>query len=490
MAYLAQFQILNTDFIPAAFGLEDNYFSIDIETSLQASKQVGVTQFPLLDGTTRIDTVSRQPGTLNFQGKAGSVSNSSSFKFVPNGVGTKDRLQVIVELLEYLRDNAYVLNILTEHKNYYNYIITGVNFGQTSLGVIDVNFSMKEFISFGSEISTSLITPEVFGDEDAISGTTTDANAANLALFYFDLIPKTYDDLSGLIYSLLTNSDLAEPYIIKLGGNMGFNADESISAFNIDKPFLNIDTKNRDTNGAWFGGWVTDIDARYYPARTPDPTNQRVFSGATIETGTVADEFKLKFSLPYIYGGYPISSKSSILYEETKDGKDKSYSYRPDHFLEEGSRNIKIEIIQGNTTIDTKNDTDILITPRFSNIYNGVNPKTGTNTGSLENDLIIKDSTNNFHKYALNFIRQTSDPNVYEMIPNLLGSQVAETRGYLYPANFITKTSVYSSGYKYKLQLNFIYFHPRLVRRLKEILNLAINEQEGHLLYGKELRWW
>lgn len=83
MAFLAIFRIKNTNFPYQNYGLSDNSFSIDITNSIQASKGVAFTQYPLLDGTTRIDSISKAPGTINFQGKVGDVFHSPTLFNLP-----------------------------------------------------------------------------------------------------------------------------------------------------------------------------------------------------------------------------------------------------------------------------------------------------------------------------------------------------------------------------------------------------------------------
>ena len=49
------FKIKNTDFDFTPYGLTDRYFRIDVTDNINASKSIKFTEYPLIDGTTRIE---------------------------------------------------------------------------------------------------------------------------------------------------------------------------------------------------------------------------------------------------------------------------------------------------------------------------------------------------------------------------------------------------------------------------------------------------
>ena len=167
MRYLALFKIKNSDFDYTKYGLNDVFFSIDITKSIQASKGVKTTQYPLLDGTTRIDTISRAPGTLNFQGNIGELLSAKSLERSVKASGDLTRMEVELALLEDLRDNAIVLDVITHVKTYRNYIIESIGAGVSQFGISDINLSMKELLTFGDEIEVEENSNLLYGSSSA-----------------------------------------------------------------------------------------------------------------------------------------------------------------------------------------------------------------------------------------------------------------------------------------------------------------------------------
>src|SRR5690554_6411089 len=114
MKHLVVIRIKNSDFDYAKYGLKNNYFSIDVSNSFNYSKGVGFTQYALLDGTTRVDNISREPASLTLQGLLGEVRGGGSPENFVYATAEKNRLQNQMDLLEALRDQAIFLDFITD----------------------------------------------------------------------------------------------------------------------------------------------------------------------------------------------------------------------------------------------------------------------------------------------------------------------------------------------------------------------------------------
>lgn len=470
MAFLGLFKIKNGAFDYTKYGLKDNTFAIDVSNSIQSSKGVTFTQYPLLDGTTRIDSVSRAPGTLNFQGKVGDVFHSANNMLsTVQGTVNDTRTQLFVKLLEDLRDNAIVLDIITESKTFENYLIESVSFGMAQFGVIDVNFAMKEFIAFGSEITSINFEPEEF-TEDARN----DFYLYTLTMNNF----TTDQEMFESIFNLLTDSDVAEPYMIKLGSSdFGFNPDVTINPLSVNKPTLTVDvTKSGLLN------FTHKYERTYVPTIVTTKTPTAVYS-----TGSVVGNLKLKITLPTIDIG--------SLVKETEINVNNSYDwygngafdYRPDIFVEEGKYEITAQLLEDDDPKKIITLKDLLLTPKYSEISSGINPVKYV-SNSFENDLMISTTGNIINKQALSFIKKTSDPNVYQMERNLLGDS---SLGYLYPVKYLKEypPNYAFRNYTYKYVIGFIYFHPELTKKIQDLIN-NFNITPTNLLFGKTIKWW
>src|SRR5690554_3123064 len=154
MSRLAVFRIKNDDFDYEKYGLDDVYFSLDVIKSIQESKGVSTTEYPLLDGTTRIDNISAKAGTLTLQGEIGDIAYSKDKRFEVKGSGNVSKLENTKNLLRSLRENAIILNVITHEETFNDYIITDANFGKTRIGTSDFNITLKEFIMFGDTLDS------------------------------------------------------------------------------------------------------------------------------------------------------------------------------------------------------------------------------------------------------------------------------------------------------------------------------------------------
>lgn len=475
MNYLAVFEIKNKDFKVQDYGLIDYKFSIDITTSIQVSKGVKFTEYPLLEGTTRIDTVSRAPGSINFNGKIGDVVHTPTgaiYKVEDNKNQGKTRLSTFISLLEALRDQAIVLDVITyagtdsDTKIYENYLIESLGFGISQFGVMDVNFSMKEFIAFGSEIELAPFDPTDFSED----------NRNQFALYTLTMDNfRTEKGMIDSFYKLLTDPDISAPYMIKMGNSeAGFTPDITIPKINVIKPTFQF---RKQDLGMGFKSYYRT----YNPTRVSSSLFETIYS-----SGTVLNNLKLKITIPRINGGESLVKENSIIKNDLGAAfwdNNKSYEYKPDKFEETPKYKIKIELFENNILVKTQNPDDILITPRYSNIYGGVNTFAYT-PNNFENDLILGQPNTDINKIALCFLRKTTNPNEYALLPNLLEDT---SYGYLYAFTYLR--DYVGTSDKAVYNLGFIYLHPKLVKRLEDIIN-TFTLTEGNLLYGKTIKWW
>lgn len=190
--YIALIKIKNESFPYELFGLDRSEFLLDITSNISFSKNVNTTRQPVLDGSVRIDNTSREPGKLSVRGMIGehhvpgpnegepyikpitsrksrhsapeslrlsSVTKANSF-FNKNVYGipneaqpaqrNKPRTLVLQELLEYLRDNALILDIYAQNGRvvYKNYILTNIGVDQTMIDALEVTLSFEEVLLF------------------------------------------------------------------------------------------------------------------------------------------------------------------------------------------------------------------------------------------------------------------------------------------------------------------------------------------------------
>ena len=205
---LSIFKIKDRFFEYEEFGLEDVYFALDMSRSIQHSKSTITTDYALLDGTTRVDTVSNAPGSITFQGKIGELVFSTNPTMNVKEHQNRNRLQNQMYLLESLRDQAVLLDIITAEKVYKDYLLTTVNFGKSNLGSIDINLTFKEVIMFGDKIDISNNKDSYSFDNTIISH-----NLENLVVNDVN----SDIDLVNEVYRLITESEIVNDYIIRFG---------------------------------------------------------------------------------------------------------------------------------------------------------------------------------------------------------------------------------------------------------------------------------
>lgn len=419
MRHLALIKIKNSEFDYARYGLKNNYFSIDITNSFNYSKNVGVTQYALLDGTVRIDNISREPANFTLQGLLGEVRGGNTSDAFVYATVEKNRLQNQMDLLEAIRDQATFIDIITEERAYKNCIITGINFGKNRSGQIDALLNIREIIVFGDEINvTPNITENGMSDYDQ-----------GLILDFFAFQNMTNDEgLVNEIYRVITSSTLSNPFIITMGP-IDSNPDVVIPSYSLIKKTT---TKSLPTIA---GASIIAAD-----------TNKLLTSatGAEIITGNIAGG-------NYLHLTFPPKQKNENLYA-TQITKNPLGQY---DYVSVPSTYVHIRLLNNNETLYSVQKGEILKSPAYSDIVNGVHY---LNTAGSNSDIIATD------KYGLCFIRKQRY-NTYIALPNLLGN---ESRGYLYCATF--EKTVDSTT---KLYPMLVYIQPRAWQKIKYELKQA-----------------
>jgi hypothetical protein len=462
MQQLISFYIKNENFPFQDYGLVDRYFMIDITKQINHSKSVTTTQYPLLDKTTRIDAVSIAPGTISIQGTIGELFVAQAYDRSVKDTSDQNRMQRSIDLLERLRDNAYIVDVITTTKTYTDFIIESLNLGIVQFGVVDVQMSLKEFIAFGDEIKISDYVPtssSVTGDERLVLPTLT-------------LNPFVNDtQLSNEIYRIIKNSTLSEPYIITFSGP-GQASDVFVSPYLISEPIFNITT-------------VLGISGfSYESSRFLRNESQRDYM-----TGYVKDNLKLQITFP------KLRQNDSMSKERTFDGIiAKTSAVDAINETVPLGHEIIIKLLQQrengtDEVIYSVVNKEIFITPRYSDVKNGVNPIVdSTSRNDVKNDIMYITNLAEDPKHIFNFLRRCND-GTYRVVSNLLG---IPEYGYLYQTSYIkvNRQSTGSTPGQFLYQPSFVYIHPTVLPFLKLAIENVINSTSGHYLLGKTIVWW
>jgi len=432
-----------------------------ISNSIQASKAVSTTQYALLDGTTRIDTISRAPGTLNFQGNIGDLFKAGSFERSVKESGTKTRLELQVELLEALRDDAIVLDVITESKTHRNYIITSINSGTNKFGISDINISMKELLMFGDEIEVAEDSRDYLYTTD--DGLVDDLPSAALETFKLN----SFDDDRSLVnevVNLVKNSDLTLPYIIQFG------ASHTSPDIQTKKYIMSAPSIVSNLHGH-------ELEYVYTAMFNASPTDPQI-----LMSGYVKDDFRIEITIPSIARGSLteelIQRKSIGIYDS---------GYVPS-FVDTGKYQITIKLYKKMRSYDpdralyTTNNKDLLVTPRYSDITNGINPLVLNNT--FLSDLVKTRGNLEGYKSAMCFLRKCSQ-DTYRVIPNLLRDT---NQGYLYPTFHLTEYEKYGTTF-YEYNIGFVFIHRDALPKIREAFEALIDDPD-HFMHNKTIVWW
>lgn len=417
MAHITIIRIKNSDFDYTKYGLKNNYFSLDVTTNIGYSKNTGTTQYAVLDGTTRLDNISKQPGDITLQGLLGELRAGNNPEHFAYNTAERNRLQNQMDLLEALRDQAIFVDFITDERTYRNYIITGCTFGKSAIGKIDANITSREAILFGDDVN--------FSTNNALLYISDYEKENILSKFTMNSI-ESDDGLIDETNRIITGSILSSPFITVLGP-IGNNPDVVIPTYTFKK----YTTKTTLPTSA--GASVTVTDTTVVTNNNP---------AAEIYTGVVADGNYLQLTIPLI-------PKDTFLYsQKIRRNSDGSYNYS-----NIGKYRLDIALKNNNENLYSFGTTDLLKTPLYSDIVNGIHSLSVVGSNS---DIISS------ARFGLNFIRKQKNDN-YTIKPNLLGG--TNNRGYLYNATY--ETPFASSTI---LSPMLVYIHPEAWTKIKREL--------------------
>lgn len=414
--HLTILRIKNSDFDYAKYGLRNNYFSIDVTTSISYAKQVGVTQYAVLDGTTRLDNVSRKPASISLQGLLGEVRAGNDPEHFVYDTIEKNRLQNQMDLIEALRDQAIFIDFITDERTYPNYIINSASFGKNRFGQIDLNISAQEAILFGDDIDVT--------NTNTINNMTDYEQDIILNRFNMNSV-NTDGELINEINRIIKSSILTTPFII-LMGPVDSNPDVVVPTYSIIKQTTKATLPTIVNNSIIVG------DVNYTTVKV---------EATELYTGTVAGGNFLHVTTPLI-------AKGTNLYNQTIT-KNSAEGY---DYINNGIYDFHVRLINGQEAMYSFQNKELLTTPLYSDMVNGVHSL--NTTGSIYD--IISTA-----EYGINFVRKQRN-NSYIIMPNLLGR---EDRGYLYEATFET-----ISGNVSTIQPMLVYVHPKAWKVIKSEL--------------------
>jgi len=417
MRHLAVIRIKNSEFDYTKYGLKNNYFSIDVSNSLSYSKNIGITQYAVLDGTTRVDNISREPAAINLQGLLGEVRGGGSPENFVYSTVEKNRLQNQMDLLEALRDRAIFLDIITDERTYRNCILKGVSFGKNRFGQIDAQLSLQEVIVFGDDI-TSIST----NNENSIPD-----YEQNLVLDSFNL--KAIDSDQALvdeIYRVLTSSSITTPFVISLGP-VSINPD-------VVMPFYTYQSAATRSN-------LPSVVGQSILVSDTNKVSIKV-DAAEILSGPVVGGNSLHITLPK-------KNRLESLYK-TRITRNPNNYY---DFTYTANSEVHIRLLNGNDTIYSVQRGEVLKRPTYSDINNGIHylSVAGSNADIINSD-----------KFAMCFVRKQKN-NKYTIVPNLLGDA---SKGFLFISTFEK-----AQESDYQLYPSLVYIHPRAWERIISELN-------------------
>ena len=424
MRHLAVIRIKNSDFNYIKYGLKNNYFSIDVSNSLSYSKNIGITQYALLDGTTRVDNISREPASINLQGLLGEIRGGGSPENFVYGTVEKNRLQNQMDLLEALRDRAIFLDIITDERTYRNYVLKGLSFGKNKFGQVDAQLTLQEVIVFGDDI-TSISTNNDANIPDYEQGLILDNFQLNNI--------NTDQELVDEIYRILTASTITTPFVISLGP-ISINPDVVMPHYS----YMSAPT----------GSNMPTVVGR---SITVSDTNKVVtkIDASEIISGPVAGGNSLHITLPK-------KNRYDSLYK-TRITRNPSNHY---DFAYLANSEVHIRLLNGNNALYSVQKGEVLKRPTYSDIVNGIHY---LNVSGTSADIISSD------KFAMCFVRKQKN-NKYTVVPNLLGDS---SKGFLFISTF--EKALDNS---YELYPSVIYIHPRAWEKIISELQRVWSESE------------
>lgn len=440
--YIALFEIKNESFVPEEFGLTSNQFTLDIVTDNSESKNINTTAQPVLDGTTRIDNISREPGAVNISGVIAEhhfasadnpyvnvrprVSNPTLTRnnMARRVVTEQSRLVLQKKLLEHIRDQALFLDIYMQNGDIVlkNYVLKRVSFTQDKIDLLKVSLSLEEVLLFQNPFTFMLS-----GDFAYETSETTYRNIYNS--INFTPANTSREAVEEAVANVVANLPKSARFIA--GDAESYGGARAVDA---RLPYIEV---NQDSNGRLTlkisdynlekaGGLVNSAPNSLKPVGTLNKTPIDLFLGAPIYTKNEIINGK-----PYstLNGTYHILLKA-LLVEKT------------------GYVNVQ----------DSSGQDDLAIMMRKD--------WSGQEFGTSGSKYVI-DNQDNFRRAqekGWSFLRQTKN-NTWKLLPNLLSYS---SFGYIYNATFATHGFRVGEVGDYKMYFTLTWIHPLYWKAITE----------------------
>ena len=436
--YIALFEIKNPSFDPAEFGLSGRQFTLDIIKDNSLSKNINTTAQPVLDGTTRIDNISREPGNISINGMIAEhhFANNTNPYIEPRPrlntpiirrkkdislQGTASRLVVQKNLLEYLRDNAIFLDVYMQNGDvvFRNYVLKRVSFTQDQIGVMGVSLALEEVLMFKEPNNFIINSSIIQGSQDV-----TYRDVYNSIVF--EPASNSREDLEAAVAKLIANLPAGARFVVGGAESNGWAVDKYLAPLpvtvqvTLDATYMHIsDAKNsRILNASSDQGSLFKIGAK----RDQDINIEVGYVvGTTVGAGETVNS-------SLTYGNY-----NYIIYG--KDGK----------------------------IIQKTGNFNYTSTPQPSSyaysIANMMKKNWAGHEFATAGSQFVLDHYNSFKRAqekGWSFLRETKSSG-WKLLPNLLSNPA---NGYLFNATFATHGFRLGESGDYKLYYTLIWIHP------------------------------
>lgn len=494
--YLVLFEIKNEDFKPENFGLTTNMFSIDITKSISDNKNIQTTSQPVLDGTTRLENISREPGNFSLSGTIADHhfyygDNQKLFVkptkiYFTNPVQgqlqlfkTKSRLVIQKELLEYLRDNAIFLDIYTNNGEiiYNDYIIKSLSFSQDRFGAITVNIGLEQVLMFDM--------PSTIDETGNIVGTGEQENLsfqnifANIIFNPNSFLPETvYDACAGLIMGLPRNARFIAG-ANESNGRTGI--DQTFSVLNVDYSAYGF-RSNQKVNKEVLKShemWSKDKDNFKQIEIVRDKFRDVITSDSDSSRKYVEQKMQVRINNKQ-------AGNTPLLDSEEPIALDRNKNITTYYGLSNWTTNNALTMLKksfGNPEFEiSKTGYSVLVIENQNKFYQAQ----AKGWSFLRETETISDKTKEAFLAQTYGSNRSKWPVVYDVYPNLINDKY----GYLFNATFGThgfRLVGEAFGGNYKLYHTLIYIIPEYWQVIKQILQSVSDSQTSPFHLGRRI---
>lgn len=140
---------------------ETNSFILDLTNQINNQKAASITEYPTFpDGRKRVAQVIPEPETLTIDGALSKYGTVKERQVVD--------VTLFRQFLSTLVENAVLLDVETETKFYYNYVIQSLNVGQEGIGTVKVNLTLREVWLIGTA-EELIVTPDPISENGELN---------------------------------------------------------------------------------------------------------------------------------------------------------------------------------------------------------------------------------------------------------------------------------------------------------------------------------